>query len=169
MFVLADFSVEVTPPPPESAVCLCTLLQSRKLREACPGGRQVLLCPLPCQTVRANRSITVRVYAPGAQVGRGEPLVSVCDDPAAAAARGRPEGHGGAPAGPQAITVGVYASGSRHGHVEGYGRIDPEGVCTVHFSGAEIHPKHLVFCYLGFLPGFLLVFCFLPNPMHSRF
>jgi hypothetical protein len=30
----------------------------------------------------------------------------------------------------------------------------PERVCTVLFFGAEIQPKHLVFCYLGFLPGF---------------
>ena len=37
------------------------------------------------------------------------------------------------------------------------------------FLGAEIQPKHLVFCYLGFLPGFSLVFCCLPHPMHSRF
>ncbi len=37
------------------------------------------------------------------------------------------------------------------------------------FFGAEIQPKHLVFCYLGFLPGFLLVFCCLPHLMHSRF
>jgi hypothetical protein len=34
------------------------------------------------------------------------------------------------------------------------------------FFGAEIQPKHLVFCYLGFLPGFSLVFCCLPHPMH---
>ncbi len=32
------------------------------------------------------------------------------------------------------------------------------------FFGAEIQPKHLVFCYLGFLPGFSLVFCCLPHP-----
>ncbi len=47
--------------------------------------------------------------------------------------------------------------------------LKPERVCTVLFFGAEIQPKHLVFCYLGFLPGFLLVFCCLPYPMHSRF
>ncbi len=45
----------------------------------------------------------------------------------------------------------------------------PEGVCTVLFFGAEIQPKHLVFCNLGFLPSFSLVFCFLPHPMHSHF
>ncbi len=44
----------------------------------------------------------------------------------------------------------------------------PERVCTVLFFGAEIQPKHLVFCYLGFLPGFSLVFCCLPHPMHSH-
>ncbi len=44
-----------------------------------------------------------------------------------------------------------------------------ERVCTVLFFGAEIQPKHLVFCYLGFLPGFSWVFCCLPHPMHSRF
>jgi hypothetical protein len=43
----------------------------------------------------------------------------------------------------------------------------PERVCTVIFFGAEIQPKHLVFCYLGFLPGFSLVFCCLPHPMHT--
>ncbi len=32
------------------------------------------------------------------------------------------------------------------------------------FFGAEIQPKLLVFCYLGFLPGFSLVFCCLPHP-----
>jgi hypothetical protein len=37
------------------------------------------------------------------------------------------------------------------------------------FFGAEIQSKHLVFYNLGFLPGFLLVFCFLPDPPHSRF
>jgi hypothetical protein len=42
-----------------------------------------------------------------------------------------------------------------------------QGVFTVLFFGEEIQPKHLVFCYLGFLPGFSLVFCFLPHPMHS--
>jgi hypothetical protein len=36
------------------------------------------------------------------------------------------------------------------------------------FFGAEIQPKHLVFCYLGFLPGFSLVFCCLPHPMHAQ-
>ncbi len=40
---------------------------------------------------------------------------------------------------------------------------------TVLIFGAEIQPKHLVFCYLGFFPGFSLVSCFLPHPMHSRF
>ncbi len=45
----------------------------------------------------------------------------------------------------------------------------PERVCTVLFFGAEIQPKRLVFCYLGFLPGFSLVFCCLPHPMHSNF
>ncbi len=45
----------------------------------------------------------------------------------------------------------------------------PEGVCTILLFGAEIQPKHLVFYYLGFLPGFSLVFCFLPHPMHSPF
>ncbi len=45
----------------------------------------------------------------------------------------------------------------------------PERVCTVLLFGAEIQPKHLVFCHLGFLPGFSLVFCFLPHPMHSQF
>jgi hypothetical protein len=48
-------------------------------------------------------------------------------------------------------------------------RKSSEGVCTVLFFGAEIQPKHLVFCYLGFLPDFSLVFCCLPYPMHSRF
>jgi hypothetical protein len=47
-------------------------------------------------------------------------------------------------------------------------RVSPEGVCTLHspFCSTEIQPKHLVFCYLGFLPDFLLVFCFLLHPMH---
>jgi hypothetical protein len=47
----------------------------------------------------------------------------------------------------------------------------PEGVCPFaqSFFGAEIQPKHLVFCYLGFLPGFSLAFCFLPHPIHSLF
>jgi len=43
----------------------------------------------------------------------------------------------------------------------------PEGVCTVLFFGAEIQPKHLVFYYLGFLPGCSMVFCFLPHPIQS--
>jgi hypothetical protein len=42
-------------------------------------------------------------------------------------------------------------------------------VCTVLFFGAEIQPKHLVFCYLGFLPCFSLVFCFLPHPYARLF
>ncbi len=46
---------------------------------------------------------------------------------------------------------------------------NPERVCTDLFFGAEIQTKHLVFCYLGFLPGFSLVFCGLPHPMHSPF
>jgi hypothetical protein len=37
------------------------------------------------------------------------------------------------------------------------------------FFGAEIQPKHLVFCYLGFLPGFSLVFCFLPPTYAQSF
>ncbi len=44
-----------------------------------------------------------------------------------------------------------------------------ERVCTDLSFGAEIQPKHLVFCYLGFLPGFSLVFCCLPHPMDSCF
>ncbi len=36
----------------------------------------------------------------------------------------------------------------------------PKGVFTVIFIGTEIQPKHLVFYFLGFLPGFSLVFCF---------
>jgi hypothetical protein len=45
----------------------------------------------------------------------------------------------------------------------------PERVCTVLLFGAEIQPKHLVFCYLGFLPGFSLVFCFLLPPYAQSF
>ena len=50
-----------------------------------------------------------------------------------------------------------------------YSSPGPEGVCTVLYFGTEFQPKHLVFYYLGFLPGFSLVFCFLPHPMHSPF
>jgi hypothetical protein len=40
---------------------------------------------------------------------------------------------------------------------------------TVLSFGAEIQPKNLVFRYLRFLPGFSLVLCFFPHPMHSRY
>ncbi len=43
------------------------------------------------------------------------------------------------------------------------------GCMRSHFFGSEFQPKHLVFRYLVFLPGFLLVFCFLHHPTHSRF
>ncbi len=43
------------------------------------------------------------------------------------------------------------------------------GYAQSFYLAQKIQPKYLVFCFLGFLPGFSLVFCFLPHPMQSHF
>jgi len=45
----------------------------------------------------------------------------------------------------------------------------PEGVCTVLFFGAEIQPKHLVFCYPWISPWFFVDFLLSPPPYAQSF